>query len=301
MPRRTARSSRSRTDGTGEQQLTRPEAGGADDMPDWSPDGRLIAYQHCSEGRPCSVWRSTPTAATRTQVHFHCRLDGCDAAGPGWTPDGRLVATRRAGSRADVRRRAPDPAVRDRADRPATAASSAPSTSAPAGRAARLTPQVSPDGRTVIYTRWNSARSKPPFGKGLFAVGIDGSGNRQVAPWRLGGGDHAVFSPDGSILFRSFEDDDSKQSDFWTVRPDGSRPQAAHAFRPGHARAVGVLLTRRQVDRARLRRRRWQRRPATSCAPTAPGTGHSPTPSRGTARPTGARADQPAAATAAWP
>ena len=31
--------------------------------------------------------------------------------------------------------------------------------------------------RTVapyIYTPWNSARSKPAFGKGLFAVGIDG-------------------------------------------------------------------------------------------------------------------------------
>ena len=43
-----------------------------------------------------------------------------------------------------------------------------------------------------------------------------------MASWELGGGDHPSFSPDGAILFRSFENDDSKQSDYWTVRPDGS-------------------------------------------------------------------------------
>ena len=43
-------------------------------------------------------------------------------------------------------------------------------------------------------------------------------------PWALGAGDHPGFSPDGSeILFRSFDgQEDSKQSDFWTVHPDGS-------------------------------------------------------------------------------
>ena len=82
--------------------------------------------------------------------------------------------------------------------------------------------QVSRDGRTVVYQRYNSSRSEPPFGQAMFAVGIDGSNNHQVTSWELGGGDHPSFSPDGAILFRSFENDDSKQSDYWTVRPDGS-------------------------------------------------------------------------------
>jgi Tol biopolymer transport system component len=94
-------------------------------------------------------------------------------------------------------------------------------------------PQVSPDGRTFLYVRENSARSKPPLGKALFAVGANGKGNHQVASWKLGGGDHAVFSPGGAILFRSFEDDDSKQSDYWTVRPDGSRLKQLTHFKPG--------------------------------------------------------------------
>ena len=94
-------------------------------------------------------------------------------------------------------------------------------------------PQVSPDGRTFLYTRQNSGRSKPPFGTALFAVRPNGEGNHQVASWKLGGGDHAVFSPAGAILFRSFEDDDSKQSDYWTVRPDGSGLKQLTHFKSG--------------------------------------------------------------------
>jgi hypothetical protein len=33
-------------------------------------------------------------------------------------------------------------------------------------------------------------------------------------PWELDGGDHPVFSPDGTILFRSYQRDDTKQSDY---------------------------------------------------------------------------------------
>jgi hypothetical protein len=50
---------------------------------------------------------------------------------------------------------------------------------------------------------------------------IDGSDHRQLTSWDLGGGDHPVFSPDGRILLRSFDDVDSRRSDFWIVRPDG--------------------------------------------------------------------------------
>ena len=54
-----------------------------------------------------------------------------------------------------------------------------------------------------------------------------------MASWELGGGDHAVFSPRGSILFRSFEGDDSGQSDFWTVRLDGSAAKQLTHFEDG--------------------------------------------------------------------
>jgi TolB protein len=42
-----------------------------------------------------------------------------------------------------------------------------------------------------------------------------------------------VFSPDGRILFRSFEDDDSRQSDFWTMRHDGRDLEQLTHFEQG--------------------------------------------------------------------
>jgi Tol biopolymer transport system component len=207
-----------RTDGTGERQLTDPDEG-ADDYPDWSPDGRLITYQHCEEGQACSVWTVNPDGGEPREVRFHCKLSACDASGPGWTPDGHLIATVEQGG---VRTVGGAPQIQQSAITVVDLRSGNQRTiyKRTDWAGGVLTPQVSPDGRTVIYTAENSARSKPPFGKAMFAVDIDGSNHHQVASWKLGGGDGPVFSPDGLILFRSFEGDDSKQSDYWTVRPD---------------------------------------------------------------------------------
>src|SRR5262245_50247555 len=35
------------TDDTGEVQITRPPVGVTDDQPDWSPDGKRLAFQRC--------------------------------------------------------------------------------------------------------------------------------------------------------------------------------------------------------------------------------------------------------------
>jgi len=220
-----------RTDGTGERQVTNP-AGSTDDYPDWSPDGRLIAYQRCTPGRPCSVWIVDADGGSPRRVRFRCRLAGCDAAAPAWTPDGKLVATLAQGR------------VRTFGGVPQIQQSTLELIDVRTGRQRMIYKrsgwtgdaidgQVSPDGRTVVYTRVNSARSKPPFGAALFAVGVDGSNHHRVTPWELGGGDHAVFSPEGTILFRSFDGDDSRQSDFWTVRSDGKRLEQLTHLEPG--------------------------------------------------------------------
>ena len=83
-------------------------------------------------------------------------------------------------------------------------------------------PAISADGRTVVYTHANSWLSKPAVAAALYTVGVDGSANRRITPWKLGGGDHPTFSPDGSILFRSYEDQETRQSQFMTVEPDGT-------------------------------------------------------------------------------
>ena len=211
-------------DGSDERQLTDPPVGTVDDHPDWSPDGKRIAFERCAEGEPCRVFTVGADGGSPHKVEAHCELEPvCDLAQPAWTPDGRLVVTLAQG--------------RERAE-PTTGElwiqhSAVELLDLDSGRQRTIvergdwtgdagTPAVSPDGRTVIYRRWNSWRSKPADRLAIFVVDRDGSNHRRLTPWRLGGGDHPGFSPDGTVLFRSYEHDETQQSDYWTVRPDGS-------------------------------------------------------------------------------
>jgi TolB protein len=210
-------------DGSEEKQLTEPPDGQVDDHPDWSPDGKRIAFERCAEDEPCTVFTVAATGGRPEEVHARCELrPTCDLVHPAWTPDGRLLVTLAQG------RARPDPATFENWIQQ----SAVELLDLDTGRQRTIverrnwtgdasTPAASPDGRTVIYRRWNSWRSKPAEGQAIFAVDFDGSDHRRLTPWKLGGGDHPGFSPDGTILFRSYEQDETKQSDYWTVRPDG--------------------------------------------------------------------------------
>jgi Tol biopolymer transport system component len=51
-----------------------------------------------------------------------------------------------------------------------------------------------------------------------------------------------VFSPDRMILCRSYEHDETKQSDYWTVRPNGKDVTQLTHYKAGHARSLKLLL-----------------------------------------------------------
>ena len=222
-------------DGSDEKQLTDPPVGYVDEHPDWSPDGKRIAFERCAEGEPCQVFTVGADGGTPDKVEARCDLKPvCDLANPAWTPDRRLVVTLAQG--------------RERSD-PATGEnwiqqSAVELLDLDNGRQRTIVerrdwtgdanaPAVSPDGRTVIYIRLNSWRSKPAGRQAIFAVNFDGSKQRRLTPWELGGGDHPVFSPDGTILFRSYEHDETKQSDYWTVRRDGKDLTQLTHFKQG--------------------------------------------------------------------
>ena len=208
-------------DGSDEKQLTDPPEGVEDNQPDWSPDGKRIAFERCSENEPCRTYIVAAGGGEPENVRARCTMKPiCDLASPAWTPDGKLLLNLSQGREREVGgelqiqhsslvlldlEHGTQKEIIHRAG----------------WRGDTHTPALSPDGRTIAYTRWNSQLTKSPS-VSLFAVKIDGSGNRPLAPAKLGGGDHAVFSPDGRILFRSYDGDESKQSDFWTVRSDGA-------------------------------------------------------------------------------
>ena len=212
-------------DGSDERQLTEPPEGYIDDHPDWSPDGTRIAFERCAEAEPCQVFTVAADGGRPKMVEARCELRPiCDLAAPAWTPDGRLVVTLAEG------RERPEPGLTGELWIEQSAVELL---DLEDGRQRTLvergdwtgdagTPAVSPDGRTIIYSHWNSWRSKPANRQAIFAVNRDGSNLRRLTPWKLGGGDHPGFAPGGSILFRSYEDDETRQSDYWTVRPDGT-------------------------------------------------------------------------------
>ena len=214
-------------DGSDERQLTDPPDGHVDDHPDWSPDGKRIAFERCAEGKPCQVFTIDADGGSPQMVKARCELGPiCDLSAPAWTPDGRLVVTMHQGEihQGKVRTLSNGHDWIQQAQLELFDLHKGTQRTILARRnwtGTPETPAVSPDGRAILYTRYNSPRSKPANGRAMFAIDFDGSNHHQVAPWELGSGDHPGFAPDGTILFRSYEGDDGKQSDFWTVRLNG--------------------------------------------------------------------------------
>jgi Tol biopolymer transport system component len=211
-----------RSDGSAERQVTHPPAGTTDDQPDWSPDGKLIAFERCSDAAGCHAFTVAAGGGPPHQVHVRCQLAGaCDVSGPTWTPAGQLVVVLAQGrEKVNGGQRQIQQASLELLDLARGTQRTILKRPQWAGDIAA--PAISADGRTVVYTHANSWLSVPADAASLYTIGIDGSANRRITPWKLGGGDHPAFSPDGSILFRSYEDEETRQSQFMTVEPDGT-------------------------------------------------------------------------------
>ena len=66
-----------------------------DDHPDWSPDGKRIAFERCAEGEPCEVFTVAADGGKPQKVHARCELGPiCDLATPG--VDARRATARHA-------------------------------------------------------------------------------------------------------------------------------------------------------------------------------------------------------------
>jgi Tol biopolymer transport system component len=187
-----------RANGHGLRQIT--HVNGEATTPDWSPNGRWIAFSL----NECTVARIHPDGTGMRTVPSQTP-GGCETD-PAFTPDGHHLIFERF-----------DPATDDDAiwimrlngegrHRLGTG---------PGGAA---TPEISPDGQTVTFLSFT-----PGDMTAIFAVGIHGGPVSQVTPTLWGIAFKHDWAPDGSRLVTSDNaDDPSRPTNVVTIRPDGT-------------------------------------------------------------------------------
>jgi Tol biopolymer transport system component len=183
-----------RPDGTGRHQLL-PEMSGSEWHPDWSPDGSRIAFIHLTPEDRTELW-VVNADGTGEEMLYRCDLPCNELGYPDWSPDGTLIyygqssnpgpegipATFEVG-RYDLASRETS-VVLTRDD----------------GASAEQ-PRISPDGSRVAYTR---LRETPAPGGAIFVSDLLDGPERQLTEWE-GGGMHPDWTPDGKIVFDTFD------------------------------------------------------------------------------------------------
>ena len=226
----------SAVDGSGEKQITDPPPSAVDDFPDWSPDGtRLLftryagtetdeshrLYTVSSDGG--GLTPLSPDVAGHGDV-----VEGFDDNGV-FSPDGAQIAFIYAHGHVAQGGSHGIPVGSDQLE-----FSSVVVMDVDGSNRNELTHDAaysgdlggvawSPDGKQLVYSRWNSAAADPPNGRALFIIDVDGGDQRQLTPWETG----ASGAPDWSaatdrIVFRKVADEEAGVGNFFTIRPDGT-------------------------------------------------------------------------------
>jgi Tol biopolymer transport system component len=202
-------------DGSNKQQVTHPRRGVLNLTPDWSPDGRWIAYVRAPADRlHPRIWRIRPNGtgarslSSTCTASINCRIDD----DPAWSPNGRRIAFTRVFGR-DLERvelmvmRADGTHVRNVTHRTGSM------------RYEDWAPQWSPSGKRLVFHRVDKERGL----SAIFTTRLDGTRKRQLTPWKLDAGGKSDWSPDGCwIVFRSYISTDIERSNIWLVHPNGS-------------------------------------------------------------------------------
>ena len=228
-------------DGSHVRQLTRPGRGVVDNSPDWSPDGRLIAFVrldgtsssglehlwtvHADGSGPSPIGPVCPSGADETTCP--------DDTDPSFAPDSTKVTFVQSSGAVKTL-----PGSGPEIEHSAIAIVNVDGT----GRRViyqgvpyssdLAAPMLSPHGAAIVFERDNSGAARPAGAKAVFVIRSDGLGGaHRLTPWAENAGDNPDWSPDGNwILFHThLEDGSGSQGQYFLIHPDGSgRHQISH-------------------------------------------------------------------------
>jgi Tol biopolymer transport system component len=198
------------------QKLTDSKRDHASVISDWSPDGQRIAFDSDRvdiDGRKdvVQIYLMNADGSGVTQLTRGPGFHGT----PGWSPDAANLAIEAdwGGGRAQagiwiIPASDPDGVTQDEARR---------LTTVPEGVEFDSEPQFSPDGASIVFTRFKDARTSA-----IHRVSIDGAGLERLTPWRLNASD-PDWSPDGRKI--TFDSGDAgrpgSKGDIYIMRSDG--------------------------------------------------------------------------------
>jgi TolB protein len=186
-----------------------------DRQPDWSPDGRDIAYSIRKPGSPVNFEVARMTASGTHHRQLTTSPESEASSQPSWLPDGRGMLFRRSGpgqAIGSIWQMGPlgqSPALRFAPSHPP------------------LYPSLAPDGRRVAYAAILSPTGDTD--RGVFTMNADGSAETALFDVPGAYDSAPAWSPDGTrIAFESNADvagaNPEGDMEVWVMRSDGSQP-----------------------------------------------------------------------------
>jgi TolB protein len=209
-----------RPNGTGERQVTSSPPGLTDRFPDFGPHSSRIAFQRCADFCQVMTVKADGTdleALTTLCASGQAPPDCTDNFYPAFSPKPVRIAFVRIFGNMDEETGQIDHVaiwvMGPQGQSPRAV------THPPARAYEDNEPQWTPDGKRIVFVRFDVARNLGA----IFTVRPDGHRLRQITPWELDAGDGPDISPDGKrVLFRLPEHNGFEGSDLASMNLDGT-------------------------------------------------------------------------------
>jgi TolB protein len=212
-------------------QLTKLEGGAF--APDFSPDGRMIAFERRTlDGSPDSVFTMRADGSRAARVPLSCEGECLGEGEPTWRPDGDLTFVRAFGPIVDDNAAELDITLArvDGANETVLRRFGSEDGNEPHSN------EWSPNGRLIAVTLLNTT-AQPKGGSAIYLLDASGNDVRRITPFRLNAG-NPDWSPDGKRIVFNSSYEGQGRVELYTVRPDGSglrrvrREKKSFSFEP---------------------------------------------------------------------